>query len=133
VKLRQSKKYRLLRATLRKLTLASTGDARYHGAAAWEQIAKAPSHDDSYWMAAQLGLTYDADAGWYIAERPTAAPSSPFDVRLEGPHATLVAAEALLRTTGITITKRSGPRAARGGVFLTYLTCRLPRAQKSFA
>lgn len=133
--LRRTEKFRRLQAAVRKLALAQRDEAaRHRGAVAATAIARAKSHDEAYWIAAQLGLTYDADAGWYLAEQPAAAPGSPFDVRLEGPHATLVAAEAVLRAAGLTITTRSGPRLARGGVFLTYLSVRLPtRSQKSFA
>lgn len=116
-RLRQTKKLRQLLAHVRSRRLPGfTGAA----ASGW-------SHDDLYWRAAQAGLAYDADAGWYVAETPAAAPGSPFDVRLEGPHATLVAAEEALRGSGLTIVRRTGPNPGRGGVWLTYLGCALPR------
>lgn len=114
-RLRQTKKLRQLMAYAQAHKLGSV-------------FAGAVDHDDLYWRAAVEGLAYDSDAGWYVAETPAAAPGSPFSVRLEGSHAALVAAEKLLRTAGVVVTKRDGPSPGRGGVWLTYADCKLPGA-----
>lgn len=86
------------------------------------QLRTARSHEDGYWLASQAGYDYDADAGWFTAQKSTANTPIQVGIRFLGPRSGVVAIEQIFRTAeGFQLIKRAGPRPASGGASLTYL------------